>query len=112
VITAAAHAHHFNPAAVVLVVIGLLALWVGSLYHWPFGPCPRCGGSGLNRGSSRKRFGECPRCRGRRRVQRRGSRTVHRLAATIRGEVGRQRQARRGELAARRAEHPRRLNDE
>jgi hypothetical protein len=96
----------------VLIIAAALALWAGSLYAWPFGPCPRCKGSGVNRGSNKRRFGECPRCRGRRRVQRRGSRTVHRIAWTIRGEAARARQRRRDRKAEQKAEHPRRLMDD
>ena len=110
-ITAAVHIHHHDPTAVILIIIAVMALWAGSRYRWPFGQCPRCKGTGLNRGSSRKRFGECPRCRGRRRVQRHGSRSVHRVAQAVRGETARQRQDRRDQKAAQDAEHPRRLHD-
>jgi DnaJ-class molecular chaperone len=67
----------------VLAVLGLLALRVGFLYWRPFGPCPKCKGTGhIKRGPRRRPV--CPRCKGRRRVQRRGSRTVHQLARRIR----------------------------
>lgn len=98
-------------AHLALIAAAAAALWCGSLYAWPFGPCPRCHGSGVNRGSNARRFGTCPRCRGQRRVQRRGSRTVHRVVWTIRGEAARARQARRDRKAADKAEHPRRLID-
>jgi hypothetical protein len=69
-------------ASLILAVILALALWQGSLYLRPFGRCPKCGGTGhLKRGRRRP---VCPRCKGRRRVQRRGSRTVHRAAFRIR----------------------------
>jgi DnaJ-class molecular chaperone len=75
----------------VLAVAGLLALRVGFLYLAPFGPCPRCNGTGhIKRGPRRRPV--CPRCKGRKRVQRRGSRAVHRLARKIRN--GRQTAAR------------------
>ena len=58
-------------------------LRVGFLYLAPFGPCPRCKGTGhIKRGPRRRPV--CPRCKGQRRIQRRGSRTVHRAARKIR----------------------------
>jgi DnaJ-class molecular chaperone len=69
-------------AHLVLAVLAVLAARVGFLYLAPFGPCPKCKGTGnIQRG---KRRPVCPRCKGRRRVQRTGSRTVHRLARRIR----------------------------
>lgn len=67
---------------VLLILIGI-ALYAGSLYLWPFRPCVRCGGSGRNKGSSRKRFGECKRCRGTGRRRRLGARTIHRGAVSL-----------------------------
>jgi DnaJ-class molecular chaperone len=67
----------------VLAVLGLLALRVGFLYWRPFGPCPKCKGTGhIKRGPRRRPV--CPRCKGRRRIQRTGSRTIHRLVFKIR----------------------------
>lgn len=69
-------------STLVLAVIATLAVWLGWLYLAPFGPCPKCKGTGnIKRG---KRRPVCPRCKGRRRVQRTGSRTVHRAARRIR----------------------------
>jgi len=66
----------------VLAVLAVLALRVGFLYLRPFGPCPKCAGTGnIQRGRRRP---VCPRCKGKRRVQRRGSHTIHRLAFKIR----------------------------
>ena len=70
-------------ASLILAVIAGAALWVGWLYLAPFGRCPKCQGTGHVR-SGRRRVKVCPRCKGRRRVQRRGSRTIHRLAFKIR----------------------------
>jgi DnaJ-class molecular chaperone len=70
-------------ASLILAVIAGAALWVGWLYLAPFGRCPKCQGTGHVR-SGRRRVKVCPRCKGRRRVQRRGSRTVHRIAFKIR----------------------------
>jgi DnaJ-class molecular chaperone len=78
-------------ANLILAVIAALAVWVGSLYLRPFGRCGKCKGTGnIKRGKRRVKV--CPRCKGHRRVQRRGSRTVHRLARKIRD--GRQAAAR------------------
>jgi DnaJ-class molecular chaperone len=78
-------------ASLILAVLAVLAIWAGSLYLAPFGRCPKCKGTGtINRtrqgkhGRQLVRVKVCPRCKGRRRVQRRGSRTVHRLAFRIR----------------------------
>lgn len=75
----------------ILAAIITLALWLGSLYVHPFGRCHRCKGSGhIKRGPRRRPV--CPRCKGLRRVQRRGSRTLHRAVFKIRD--GRQAAAR------------------
>jgi hypothetical protein len=63
---------------IVLTVAALAALAV-FLYASPFARCHRCPGK------------RCRRCRGLGRYQRRGSRTVHRLAALIRAEIDRTR---------------------
>ena len=70
-------------AQLVLAVIAALAARAGWLYLRPFGACPKCKSTGhIKRGPRRRQV--CPRCKGRRRVQRRGSRTVHRAARKIR----------------------------
>jgi hypothetical protein len=70
-------------AELILTVIAAVAVWIGWLYLAPFGRCGKCKGSGHIR-SGRRRVKVCPRCKGRRRVQRPGSRTVHRLVFRIR----------------------------
>ena len=78
-------------ANLILAIIAALAIWAGSLYLRPFGALPasaRATGN-IQRG---KRRPVCPRCKGQRRVQRRGSRTIHRAARKIR--QGRQAAAR------------------
>jgi hypothetical protein len=70
-------------ANLILAVIAALAVWLGSLYVHPFGRCGKCGGAGTIR-SGKRRVKVCPQCKGRRRVQRTGSRTVHRLARRVR----------------------------
>ena len=70
-------------AQLVLAVIAALAIWVGWLYLFPFGRCPKCKGTGhIRRGPRRRPV--CPRCKGQRRIQRTGSRTVHRAGRKIR----------------------------
>lgn len=65
-----------------LLILAVIALRVGFLYLAPFGPCPKCKGTGhIQRG---KRRPVCPRCKGLKRIQRTGSRTIHRLARKIR----------------------------
>jgi hypothetical protein len=59
--------------------IGALAVMVAFLYVSPFARCYRCPGK------------RCRRCKGLGRYQRRGSRTVHRLAGLIRAEIQRTR---------------------
>jgi DnaJ-class molecular chaperone len=75
----------------ILLVAAVLAAWVGFLYLRPFGPCPKCQGTGHIKKTRKGRHGRpvvkvkvCPRCKGLKRVQRRGSRTIHRLARRIR----------------------------
>lgn len=67
----------------VVLTIAALAVWVGSLYLAPFGRCGKCSGTGHVQ-AGKRRVKVCPRCKGRRRVQRTGSRTVHRAAFKIR----------------------------
>jgi DnaJ-class molecular chaperone len=70
-------------AHLILAVLAILAARVGFLYLRPFGACPKCKGTGhIKRGPRRRPV--CPRCKGRPRVQRRGSRTIHRAARRIR----------------------------
>jgi hypothetical protein len=70
-------------AHLVLFAVAALAVWVGFLYVAPFGRCPKCEGRGHVK-SGPRRVKVCPRCKGRRRVQRRGSRLVHRAAFRVR----------------------------
>ena len=70
--------------ALFLLALAGAVFYVGSLYAWPFRSCPRCGGTGRNRGSNARRFGQCKRrgCNGGR-VQRTGSRTVHQAVRAL-----------------------------
>jgi DnaJ-class molecular chaperone len=70
-------------AQLILFIIAALALWVGFLYVAPFGRCGKCEGRGHVKAGPR-RVKVCPRCKGRRRVQRHGSRLVHRAVFRVR----------------------------
>lgn len=78
-------------ASHILAVIAALAVWAGSLYLRPFGTCPKCKGTGTIKRGPRRRPVR-PRCKGQRRVQHRGSRTLHGAARKVRD--GRQAAAR------------------
>jgi hypothetical protein len=67
-----------------VLVLAAIAAVVLFLYFSPFAACRGCRGK------------RCRRCRGLGRYQRRGSRTVHQLAARIRGEIDRARAERAG----------------
>lgn len=66
-----------------LLALAGVVLYAGSLYVWPFRPCPKCKATGTNRGSNARRHGMCKRCGGSRHVQRLGSRTVHRAVRSL-----------------------------
>jgi DnaJ-class molecular chaperone len=67
----------------ILTAIIAAAVWAGSRYLQPFGRCHKCKGTGrIRRGKRRVKV--CPRCKGHRRVQRRGSGTLHRAVFKIR----------------------------
>jgi hypothetical protein len=70
-------------AEVILLVLIGIGAYAGSLYLWPFRPCMRCGGTGRNKGSNRKRFGECRRCKGSGKLRRLGAKTIHRGAVSL-----------------------------
>lgn len=70
-------------AGLILVILLAIGGYTGSLYLWPFRPCLKCGGTGRNKGSSRKRFGECKRCKGSGRRRRLGAKTIHRGAVSL-----------------------------
>ncbi len=67
-----------------LIALAAAVVYAGSLYIWPFRPCSRCGGTGRNRGSNKRRYGTCKarRC-DRGTVQRVGSRTVHKTVRAL-----------------------------
>jgi hypothetical protein len=64
---------------VLLAVLIVAAVTIAVLYQSPFAACRSCPGR------------SCRRCRGLGRYQRRGSRTVHRMARDIRKEIERSR---------------------
>lgn len=69
-----------------LAVLGYLA-WA---YLHPFRSCRRCKGSGVNSGSTNRRWGNCRRCKGSRRVSTLGARALHRGVRAIREHRRRQ----------------------
>jgi hypothetical protein len=109
-ITATGEAGHGSGAGVLaLILVALVAglIWVFSLYVHPFTGCGACGGSGLNKGSTGKRFGMCKSCGGSRRKQRLGSKTLHRWARTAAAEWRRTRALKREERVKERTRNPR-----
>ena len=64
-----------------LIAVGLVVLWLASLYFKPFGRCWRCWGKRVIRRKRRPR--KCWLCKGRGRRQRTGSRTVHRIRRQV-----------------------------
>ena len=67
-----------------LILIGIPA-WMVSLWLWPWKPCGWCSGSGTNIGSNSRRHGNCRRCKGAKRVQRLGSKQMHRMVQSAKG---------------------------
>jgi DnaJ-class molecular chaperone len=68
---------------VILLALASSVLWGLTLWLRPFARCPKCKGTGhIKRGLRRRPV--CPRCKGRKRIQRRGSRAIHRLVFRIR----------------------------
>jgi len=55
---------HVLVFAVIGVAVWRLVAWVVSRWLWPWGPCPRCGGTGKGWGSNSKRWNRCRRCGG------------------------------------------------
>jgi hypothetical protein len=70
---------HLNPLGIAVVVIVLAAAWAVRARIWPYGKCPRCGGTGKNRGSTGQRWGKCRRCKGSGTRQRLGTRPVQKV---------------------------------
>lgn len=67
-----------DPLTLTAVALILGGLYWLSVRLWPFGPCWKCGGSGRNGGSNRRRFGNCRRCKGSGRRMRFGTRLFFR----------------------------------
>jgi hypothetical protein len=98
-------------AKLTMLAVAALLVYAASLYRYPFRPCIWCKGTGRNKGSNARRFGHCWRCAHTGRVQRLGSKSVHRLAWAIRGELARSRARKAALKAERRSAHPRDLTD-
>ena len=67
----------------VLIGFGILAAWTGSLLVYPFGKCWRCRGRRVLIVKGRRKARKCWACKGTGRMQRIGSRTVHRIRRTV-----------------------------
>ena len=91
-----------------LILVGFIAAlaWCVSLLRWPFRPCLRCGGTGTNRGSNRKRWGVCKRCGGSKQVRRFGATAVHRFWWSVLGSVLHERRKKRLQKARDKAGYP------
>jgi hypothetical protein len=94
-------------AVLLLIALAALVAWLLSLYVYPFTACGRCRGTGLNKGSSGKRFGMCTSCGGSRRKQRLGSKTLHRWVRAAKSEWRRSRALKREERVKERTKNPR-----
>jgi hypothetical protein len=92
---------------VVLVALAAFAAWAVSLYAHPFTKCGKCSGSGVNKGSTGKKFGICKACGGTRRKQRLGSRTLHRWVRSAKSEWQRERALKKEQRVAERTRNPR-----
>jgi hypothetical protein len=66
-----------------LVLFGLAAAWLASLYVKPFGRCFLCWGRGNIRRKGKRRAPKCWLCKGLGRRQRTGSRTVVRTVRHV-----------------------------
>lgn len=90
-------AHGADPITVILLIIAAAAGYAVSLYVWPWRTCPRCRGTRVNPGSTRRRYGMCKRCAGTGRTRRSGATAVHRFYWSALGDQHHQR--RRDKLA-------------
>jgi hypothetical protein len=97
---AAPAGHAADPVTVILLAIGIAAGYAVSLYLWPWRTCPRCHGTRVNPGSTRRRYGMCKRCSGTGRTRRLGATAVHRFYWSALG--GQLRERRRAKIARRR----------
>lgn len=76
---------HWRLVLIVTAVVVAYAVWA---YLHPWRPCPRCQGSGRNRGSTARRWGKCWRCKGSREVRTTGARLLHRMVRSARSGWG------------------------
>lgn len=91
---------------VFLIGFAALAVYAMSLWKYPFRPCLKCKGTGVNKGSSRKRWGMCRRCGGSRQVRRTGSTFVHRFYWSVLGSRLRERRKEQVKAARGKAGYP------
>jgi len=69
----------------ILIAAAVVTVRCFYLYRYPMGPCRKCQGRGVNRGSNSKRWGACPKCKGARQVKRAGATAVHRFYWSVVG---------------------------
>jgi hypothetical protein len=106
-VPAAHHSSGIGIAWLILAGFGAAIVRVVQLYRFPFRKCGRCKGTGVNRGSTGKRFGVCKACGGSRRAQRFGSQTLHKAIQSARSEWQRERALKREERVKERTRNPR-----
>ncbi len=96
--------HAADPITVILLIIAAAAGYAVSLYLRPLRTCPRCHGTRVNPGGTRRRYGMCQRCHGTGRIRRIGATAVHRVYWSALGDQHRER--RRAKIARRQHAEP------
>ncbi len=71
----------------ILVLFIVAVAYCVRVLRWPWGPCRKCQGRKVNKGSNRKRWGMCKACGGTGQRQRFGARAVHRFWWSVLGTV-------------------------
>lgn len=89
-----------------LLIAAAAVLYVASLGKWPWRPCPRCHGKGVNKGSNARRYGRCRKCKGTKQVRRIGATAVHRFFWSVAGRGLKERTQKRVEKAQDKARYP------
>lgn len=92
--------------ALFLALVITAVCYLVSLWRWPLRPCPKCGGKGVNRGSSARRYGRCPKCKGTKQVKRIGATAIHRFFWSVAGAALKRRTQKKLEKAQAKARYP------